>query len=175
MKVSSRRAPLQAEIEAELEPDERLIWTGQPDAWAVFRKLRWLIFFAAPVVAIAAWFARDSIAAQFVLLAGLALLLGPAVAALMARGTVYGLTDRRALVVSKSIGHRALMSVDLSCADDSVELLEGEGASGTVLFVSGLPRRRRYTDYTGKFGFWDVPQAAQVAAIVQRELDRRRG
>ena len=175
MKVSSRRAPLQAEIEAELEPDERLIWTGQPDPWAVFRKLRWLIFFAAPVVAIAAWFARDSIAAQFVLLASLALLLGPAVAALMARGTVYGLTNRRALVVSKSIGHRSLMSVDLSCADDAVELLEGKGASGTVLFVSGLPRRRRYTDHTGKFGFWDVPQAAQVAAIVQRELDRRRG
>jgi len=134
-----------------------------------------LIWIGGPVTGIAGWFARDSIAAQFVLLAGLALLLGPAVAALMARGTIYGLTNRRALVVSTSIGHRALMSVDLSAADDVVELLEGEGGSGTVLFVSGLPRRRRYTDYTGKFGFWDVPNAAQVAAIVQKGLDRRRG
>ena len=174
MDKSSRRASLQAVIEAELEPGERLVWTGQSDARAVFRKLRWLIWVGGPVAGIAGWFARDSIAAQFVLLAGLALLLGPAVAALMARGTIYGLTNRRALVVSTSIGHRALTSVDLSVADDVVELLEGEGGSGAVLFVSGLPRRRRYTDYTGKFGFWDVPNAAQVAAIVQKELDRRR-
>ena len=107
----------------------------------MFRKLRWLIWIGGPVAGIAGWFARDSIAAQFVLLAGLALLLGPAVAALMARGTIYGLTNRRALVVSTSIGHRALTSVDLSVADDVVELLEGEGGSGAVLFVSGLPRR----------------------------------
>ena len=125
------------------------------------------------VVAIAGWFALDSIAAQFALLAGLALL-GPAVAALMARGTIYGLTNRRALILSRSIGHRALTSVDLSAADDVVELLEGEGGSDTVLFISGLPRRRRYTDYTGKFGFWDVPDAAEVAAIVQSQLDGRR-
>jgi hypothetical protein len=175
MGKSSRRASLQAEIETELEPGERLVWTGQPDARAVFRKLRWLLGAGGLVVAIAGWFALDSAAAQFALLTGLALLLGPAVAALMARGTIYGLTDRRALVLSKSIGHRALTSVDLSAADDAVELLEGEGGSGTVLFVSGLPRRRRYTDYTGKFGFWDVPDAAEVAAIVQRQLDRRGG
>jgi hypothetical protein len=101
----------------------------------VFRKLRWLLGAGGLVVAIAGWFALQSIAAQFALLAGLALLLGPAVAALMARGTIYGLTSRRALVVSRSIGHRALTSVDLSAADDAVELLEGEGGSGTVLFV----------------------------------------
>ena len=169
----SRQASLQAEIETELEPDERLVWTGQPDARAVFRKLRWLVGVGGLVVAIAGWFAL-SVAAQFALLAGLALLLGPAVAALMAHGTIYGLTNRRALILSRSIGHRALTSVDLSAADDAVELLDGEGGSGTVLFVSGLPRRRRYTDYTGKFGFWDVPDAAEVAAIVQSQLDRRR-
>jgi hypothetical protein len=172
---SSRQASLQAEIEAELEPGERLVWTGHPEARAAFRRLRWLYWVSVPWVAIAAWFARDSVAAQFALLAGLALLLGPVVAASMARRTIYALTDRRALVASKSIGHRALMRVDLSLADETVEILRGEGAGGTVLFVSGLPPRRRYTDYTGKFGFWDLPDAAQVAAIVQAELDRRRG
>jgi hypothetical protein len=170
----SGQASLQAEIETELEPDERLVWTGQPDARAVFRKLRWLVGVGGLVVVIAGWFALYSVAAQFALLAGLALLLGPAVAALVARGTIYGLTNRRALILSRSIGHRALTSVDLRAADDAVELLDGECGSGTVLFVSGLPRRRRYTDYTGKSGFWDVPDAAQVAAIVQSQLDRRR-
>jgi hypothetical protein len=175
MKSPSRRASLQAEIASELEPGERLVWTGHPDARAVFRKLLWLIWVGGPVVAIAAWFAHDFLVAQFAVLAGLALLLGPGVAALMARRTIYGLTDRRALILSKSIGHRALSSVDLSAADKRVETLQGEGGGGTVLFVSGLAPRRRYTDYTGKFGFWDVPDAAQVAAVVQNELNRRRG
>jgi hypothetical protein len=69
---SSRQAPLRAEIESELEPGERLVWTGHPDAGAVFRKLRWLYWVAAPLVVIAALFARDHIAAQAALLVGLA-------------------------------------------------------------------------------------------------------
>lgn len=125
------------------------------------------------MVAAAAWFVRDHIAAQFALLAGLALMFGPVVAAWMARGTIYALTDRRALILSKSVRHRALTCVDLSAADKTVEMLKGEGEGGTVLFVSGLPPRRGYTDFTGKFGFWDVADAAEVAAIVQKELDRR--
>jgi hypothetical protein len=174
MNASSRQAALQAEIATELQPGERLVWTGYPAAGAVFRKLLWLIWVGGPVVVVA-WFVRDQIAGQLALLAGLTLMLGPVVAAWMARGTIYALTARRALILSKSIGHRALSSVDLSAADKRVESLQGEGGGGTVLFVSGLPPRRRYTDYTGKFGFWDVPDAAQVAAIVQKELDRRRG
>jgi hypothetical protein len=175
LKSPSRQRLLAAEIEAELEPGERLVWTGKPEAAAVHRKLRWLYWVAVPWVAMAIWFARDSIVAQFALLAGLALLLGPLVAAAMARRTIYALTDRRALILSKSIGHRSLTSVDLGAADETVEILRGEGAGGTVLFVSGLPPRRRYTDFTGKFGFWDVPDASEVAATVQEALDRRSG
>lgn len=174
MASSARRAALQAEIVSELQPGERLVWTGHPDPRAVFRKLRWLFWIALPVVAGATLFAYDNVLAQFVLLAGLAMLLGPVVAAFRARGTIYALTGRRALVLSTSVGHRAFTSVDLSGADETVEVLRGEGDAGTVLFVSGLPPRRRYTDYTGKFGFWDVSNVSEVAAAVQSELDKWR-
>jgi len=161
---------LQAELAKELGPSERIVWKGYPDDRVVFRKLRWLVLVALPILAVSAPFALDYLIAQFLILVAMALFLGPFVSAARARSTIYALTDQRALVLSRSFGYRSISSVDLSAADDKAEILPSEGNAGTVLFVSGLSPRRRYTDYTGKFGFWDVPDASSVAATVEEVI-----
>lgn len=164
---ASRRAALRAEVVEGFAPREVLVWAGHPDTRATLRKMRFLFWIGVPVMAIAGVVAPFHVAGQAALLAGAALTAGPFVNAWRAANTVYVLTNRRAIVLCQLMGSIDSMSVDLGGADPEPEILRGEGNTGTVLFVSGLPPRRRHTDYTGKFGFWDVPNADDVAGIVQ--------
>ena len=170
LELASRRAALKKEVVAGLAPGEALVWVGYPDAGATLRKMRFLFFIGVPIMAIAGVVTYFSAAGQFGILAGAALTAGPLVNAWRAANTVYVLTDRRAIILCRLSRGLDRMSVDLGCADREPEILRGEGNVGTVLFVSGLSPRRRHTDYQGKFGFWDVPNVDEVAAIVQRAV-----
>ncbi len=143
------------------------MWAGHPDARATMRKMRFLFWIGLPIMVIASVVAPFHVAGQTALLAGAALTAGPFVNAWRAMNTVYVLTNHRAVVLCRLVGSVDSASVDLGCADPEPEILRGEGHVGTVLFVSGLPPRRRHTDYRGKFAFWDVPNADEVARMVQ--------
>ncbi|WP_424958279.1 hypothetical protein [Hyphomicrobium sp. 1Nfss2.1] len=134
------------------------------------RKMRFLFWIGVPIIAIAGIVALFHVAGQVALLAGVALTAGPFVNAWRAANTVYVLTDRRAIVLCRLLGSVDSMSIDLGFADPEPEILRGEKKVGTVLFVSGLPPRRRHTDYQGKFGFWDIPNADGVAGFVQKTV-----
>ena len=175
MELSARRVQLTEAVRAELGADEKLIWTGHPDAGATFRKMRFLLWIGIPFTAIAAILALFHSAGVVGLIIGGALTAGPFVNAGRARNTIYALTDSRAIVICKLAGGTTQVSVDLSGADREPEILRLEGKSGTVLFVSGLPPRRRYTDYTGKFGFWDVADADEVADVVRAVVNDPEG
>ena len=170
---ASRRRALRDEVVAGLAPGEALVWAGYPDAGATLRKMRFLFWIGLPIMAAAAVAACFNAAGQVGLLVGAALTAGPFVNAWRAVNTVYVLTDRRAIVLCRLMGSVDQSNVALDCADAEPEILRGEGDVGTVLFVSGLPPRRRHTDYQGKFGFWNVPNADEVARIVQRAVEGR--
>lgn len=125
--------------------------------------MRFLFWIGVPLMATAGILTLFHSAGVVGLIIGAALTAGPFVIAGRARNTIYALTDIRAIIVCG----KTFVSVDLGGADREPEILRLEGKSGTVLFVSGLPRRVRYTDYTGKFGFWDVADADGVAAVVR--------
>ena len=161
--VSARREALVEKVRAELGVNEQLIWTGHPDADATFRKLRPLLWFGIAWTALAGALALFYSAAVVGVMIGAALTGGPFLNARRARNTVYALTESRAIIICG----KSFVSVALAGADREPEILRLEGKSGTVLFVSGLPRRVKYTDYTGKFGFWDVPNADEVADVVR--------
>lgn len=168
--LASHRAALRAEVLARFAPGETLVWAGHPDARATLRKMRFLFWIGVPMIAIAAVVAHFHVAGQAALLAGVTLTAGPFVNAWRAANTVYVLTDCRAIVLCRLMGRIDSMSVDLGGADPEPEILRNGANVGTVLFVSGMPPRRRHTDYLGKFGFWDIPDADDVAGIVQRTV-----
>jgi hypothetical protein len=167
LKAASRRAALAEDLRAELGAGENLVWLGGPDARATFRKMRPLLWTGIPWTAIAGIIAVFHGAGLVGMIMGLALAAGPFVNAWLAANTIYALTDRRAIVLCRPIGGRTLVSVDLAGADREPEILRSYGGCGTVLFASNLPPRRRYTDYRGKFGFWDVPDPDGVAAALR--------
>jgi hypothetical protein len=168
--MTGRRAALKAEVVAGLAPGETLVWAGHPDPGATLSKMRFLFWIGLPIMAAAGAVAYFHVAGQVGLLVGAALTAAPFVNAWRAANTIYALTDRRAIVRCRLMGSVDETSVDLGCADPEPEILRGKGNVGTVLFVSGLPPRRRHTDYLGKFGFWDVHNAEVVASIVARAV-----
>jgi hypothetical protein len=170
-----KSAALADKVRAELGAQEKLIWTGHPDAGATFRKMRFLLWIGIPWTAIAGILTVFHSAGVVGLIIGAALTAGPFVNAGRARNTIYALTDSRAIIICKLAGGTTQVSVDLSGADREPEILRLEGKSGSVLFVSGLPPRRRYTDYTGKFGFWDVADADEVADVVRAVMNDPEG
>ena len=92
---------------AELAPDERLIWAGQPRPDLVLRSAYFLVPFGIVFTVIASIWTIVGLALTFGIMApcglpflavGIGLILSPIWLRAMARKTLYALTDRRAIV-----------------------------------------------------------------------------
>jgi len=156
-----------AELVAELEPGERVLWTGIPDPLALARRalgeLLMPLAFNGFVLALVALCSRDggslALGAVPLLALGLPLFQTPLGAWQAMRTTFYAVTDRRALVFDAG----AIVSIAREDIVAARVALRGRGDAGDVALVVRAPRA------TGASGaaFLGIPDARSVADIVR--------
>jgi hypothetical protein len=162
-----------------LEPGERLLWSGRPNAlrYAQARGGINLIIGFAVLVFAQVWTARASgdgsqfawVGAIFFLIA-LALLLSPLWRMWRGLRTVYGLTDRRALTVVGGPFPRRI-SVPLHQIH-SVELRQRPGNLGDVLFRE-IVRQGADTNVAGREGFITIAGADAVERLLLSSINAK--
>lgn len=100
---------LRARLESELRPDERLVWSTQPDPAAFARLARGAVLFAILACVVNAVITRGALESWGVIgaimlvpfwLIALWLFAAPRRARRRAEATIYGVTDRRAIIVT---------------------------------------------------------------------------
>lgn len=147
--MTASKVDIEQALRPELAAGERLLWSGQPrqgvflrgaDAFMIPFSLLWggfAIFWEYSVVVQDSPFFMKLWGIPFVVM-GLYLIVGrfPADAKLRER-TYYGLTDRRALIVS-GLFSRSVRSVELRTVQE-VNLREGGDRTGTVTFGAQAP------------------------------------
>ncbi len=163
---------------AALDPDEHLVWADWPSPVRLARERLPLALFGLLWIAAlgGAWLAAGSppsgfaaaLGAVFVLLGGAALL-SPAWAWLVARATIYAITDRRLLILEGFPWRRAR---SFGPADINLcERTERADGSGDLFFRSGQEIERqdrgRITWRTRRVGFLGIPEVRRVEAAVR--------
>lgn len=141
-------------IQSELASGERLLWTGRPKQGFVLRAsdlflIPFSLLWAGFIVfwTFGAWTVRAPsfflLWAVPFLLVGLYMTVGRFIVDAWVRSrTTYALTDRRALIISESLG-RTVKSLDLRAIQDITLEMKGDG-SGTILFGQGISYRGAY-------------------------------
>ena len=114
----------------------------------------------------AGWIARDW--AIPVLLPGLAFTAAPILLAIYAGGTIYAITDRRAIIRHDALGKQETVSVHFGDMDEKLEILPVRPGIGHLYFASGMATDLSDVDHTGKLAFRELPDAEGVAALLER-------
>ncbi len=152
-------------IESFLEPGERLLWHGRPDANRLVRRQYGWCFLAGAFFGLSLIWTWDSwqrgtvisiFAGLLIAAAGLAVVFAKGREILGARSTRYLITSRRAMVLS---GRPARVAASYGPRDiGAVEVKPFVDGSGDVLF-SRQPRPRGYRGIDGESGgFYGVAQ-----------------
>ncbi|MCG8693147.1 MAG: hypothetical protein MI806_18245 [Minwuiales bacterium] len=162
---------------AALRPGERLIWSAAANPARMARRrlpfalfgLVVLVFFAAWMNAAAAAGPLNPFVALPSILAGLALLLWPAIAYLRAGRTTYALTDQRALILCDAWPPR---SCGYGPADfTTLEVKTGRDGLGDVVFrkedKAMIPHSNSQRNMVS-IGFFGVAEPERVAEAVRR-------
>ncbi|MDB5469636.1 MAG: hypothetical protein JWR84_1196 [Caulobacter sp.] len=165
-----------------LRPDERLVWTGAParglvltaqDIYLIPFSLMWggfAIFWESTVLGTGAPGFMALFGIPFVLM-GLFMIFGRFIAdAILRNGMVYGLTDRRALILRRTFGE-SLTTVGLG---DDIGLDRQGGGAGTVRFgpkqsIFGMGRGVAWSIWIPSLSpvpqFLRIPDADRVYAL----------
>jgi len=154
-----------------LQPGERVLWQGQPDAIADMMMLRLLWWVGFPwlilsVVAVSKGWIDQS--ATFFLLFGAMMIAGPLVMLLYDLQTLCVITNRRALILRTAWGKRTVTETAFEDMDATFEILDISGGAGHLNFASGISTRSPDADYTGRYGFRCIPDALRVRDILER-------
>ena len=154
-----------------LQPGERVLWQGQPDAIADMMMLRLLWWVGFPwlilsVVAVSKGWIDQS--ATFFLLFGAMMVAGPLAMLLYDLQTLCVITDRRALILRTAWGKRTVTETAFEDMDATFEILDISGGAGHLNFASGISTRSPDADYTGRYGFRCIPDALRVRDILER-------
>ncbi len=143
-------------IQSELEPLERLLWSGRPDPKRMARSGLAYVGFAVPFTAFALFWISGAAGFKIpnfnepwdffplfgipFLLVGLGMFFSPVWLLLKAYRTAYGITDKRILIVafgrSKSV--RSYVPVN----KDQLQKIERANGSGDLLFVKDMETGR---------------------------------
>ncbi len=173
-------------VAQELLPGERLQWAARPRPWAVARRKLAALAVALALLAvggIAVGLADGGIPApgdplstlpirsigSLVMLLGVAFACAPLVAALLARGTVYAVTNRRLLVIDRAFTHRVA-----SFAPEDVQAIiltnEAPDGSADIVFrqeIRHVPLRGARYGVVNKIGFFGIADADRVRALIR--------
>ncbi|QNA89948.1 hypothetical protein G4G28_18220 [Massilia sp. Dwa41.01b] len=174
--------PLQQRLRAELNTGESLLWTGQPSPRRYMKDAFKLWFFFIPWTAFSLfWMAGASgfrlpsfedgwslfpLFGLPFLLIGIAGLSSPFWLRRKAAWIVYGLTNRRALIIAgkDSITVKSYQIADIG----ELERTEHADGSGDVIFERESVRDSRGRQQTTNHGFIAVPEVRSVAQLLEK-------
>jgi hypothetical protein len=152
-----------------LQPSERVLWQGQPDGVARMMMWRFLWWIGIPWLVLAlvfrGWLGQ---AAAPLLLVGVMLVAAPLVMWLHDMQTLFAITNRRALILRAAWGKRTTRGTSFADMDTTFEIMDVGRGAGHLNFASGVSTRSPDTDYTGRYGFRCVRDAARVRDILER-------
>ncbi|MDP1907101.1 MAG: hypothetical protein Q8K85_02280 [Hyphomicrobium sp.] len=154
-----------------LQPGERVLWQGQPDAIAdmlMWRFLWWVGFPWLILSAVAASRGWIDQSATFFLMSGAIMIAAPFVMLLYDLQTLCVITDRRALILRTAWGKRTVTGTAFEDMDATFEILDISRGAGHLNFASGVSTRSPDADYTGRYGFRCIPDADRVRHILER-------
>ncbi len=161
-----------AAISGLLEPGEKVLWTGAPDTPSTLRTQSVWWWVGVPWTAVALillWLGLiPSDWDLFVIAPGLVFVAAPFLLVFYAGGTVYAITDRRAIIKHDALGKRQTVSVAFANMDDKLENLATRPGIGHLYFASGLPTKLSDVDYTGKLAFREIAKPEDVAQLLER-------
>ena len=166
--VPNRRAKLSSI----LRPGERVLWTGAPNTVAILRTQIALWWVGVPwtvaavtlhVLGLIPW-DLDVFAIVF----GLVFLAAPFLLAFQADGTIYALTNQRAIIRHDALGKFEIVSVPFANTDDAFKIVETGTGTGHLYFASGLSTKLSYVDYDGKYGFRELKDPQGVKVLFER-------
>jgi hypothetical protein len=165
-----------AALIALLEDGETVLWTGSPDARSTLRTQGVLWLFGVP------WLVLGLLAVAFgwmpkgwavpALLPGIAFTLAPVLLAIYSGGTVYAITDRRAIIRHDALGKQETVSVRFEDMDAQLEILATRRGFGHLYFASNMPTGLSSVDHTGKLAFRELQDPEAVAALLERVRPR---
>ena len=188
MQKRKNDSDLQSELEAELMPDEDLMWAGQPDPlrlaltprhlWPALMGLLWLGFIALFFGGFG-FFRFSGFGGMFTLIpliflgVGLWQVAHPLVEYLKANSTVYAVTNRRAIIAS-GLFARSVQSYSPTQMQFIDTRVHGSGTGDIIFRREERPRRvvtvtnfgysGRY--YTAETGFFGVRNPREVEALM---------
>ena len=158
-----------------LRPGERVLWQGQPDAIADMMMWRFLWWVGFPWLILSAvavsngWIDQS---ATFFLMSGVIMVAAPLVMLLYDLQTLCVITDRRALILRTAWGKRTVTETAFEDMDATFEILDISRGAGHLNFASGISTRSPDADYTGRYGFRCIPDAA-VSGIFSSAREAR--
>jgi hypothetical protein len=155
-----------------LEPGEKVLWTGGADPRSALRTQTFWWSLGVPYMAVALsllYFDRIAGGWQlFVIMPGVVLIAAPVLIAIYAGGTIYAITDRRAIIKHDALGKRQTVSVPFEDMDEKLEILPVRPGVGHLYFASGRSTQLSDVDYTGKLAFRELAQPEAVAELLER-------
>ena len=86
--------------------------------------------------------------------------------------TLFAITDRRALILRTAWGKRTMRATSFADMDATFEVMDIGRGVGHLNFASGISTRLPDTDYTGRYGFRCIRDAARVRDILERARGR---
>lgn len=150
-------------IEQQLHPDERLIWSGEPDARRMTRNYILPGWGAALLVFAALGFFGIDLLLLLLFALSMAVIM-PLVGLLWiypdAKHTVYAITERRVLIMNtrRPDTPHELVEQDIG----PIRRFDNRDGSGDLLFANDTYRRSRRRGSTRHFGFFGISNPQQV-------------